>query len=71
METKVCKKCGERFVGRCQQCKKVLDFDNWRKPNAFELDHIIPVSKGGETMVHNLIPVCRQCNSKKGDRNCL
>ena len=31
-------------------------------------DHVIPVSKGGETQFENLQTLCRPCNSKKKDR---
>lgn len=31
-------------------------------------DHVIPVSKGGEHTAANIVPACRSCNSKKGNR---
>ena len=30
-------------------------------------DHVIPRSKGGSDEPRNLVAVCRQCNSSKGD----
>ena len=31
-----------------------------------ELDHIIPLARGGQDIETNLIPVCRGCNARKG-----
>lgn len=33
-----------------------------------EVDHIIPVSKGGETVEYNLQALCRTCNRKKSNK---
>lgn len=33
-----------------------------------EVDHIIPYSKGGETVIENLQTLCRECNIGKGNR---
>ena len=33
----------------------------------FQVDHIIPMNKGGKTRPENLQLLCRQCNGKKGD----
>jgi hypothetical protein len=31
-------------------------------------DHLIPVQKGGETVVGNMIPVCQSCDDSKQDK---
>jgi hypothetical protein len=38
------------------------------EPRAPELDHIIPIAKGGEHSYRNTQCACRQCNGTKGDR---
>lgn len=37
-------------------------------PIPFELDHVIPVSDGGETSAENLCVACWNCNSAKHDQ---
>ena len=38
------------------------------RPVPFDTDHIIPESKGGETILENLRLTCRFCNRSKGDK---
>lgn len=33
------------------------------------MDHWVPVSRGGRTEVGNLIPCCKPCNSRKGNKS--
>ena len=33
------------------------------------MDHIIPLSKGGDHTADNVVPACRSCNSSKGDKS--
>ena len=42
------------------------EFYNGPGVTPFEIDHIIPVVKGGLNLVDNLILSCRTCNRKKG-----
>lgn len=34
-----------------------------------QLDHFIPISKGGPTLPNNCVPACERCNTKKGRRH--
>jgi len=38
------------------------------KDSKLVVDHIIPVSKGGKTMIENLRTTCEKCNSGKGNK---
>lgn len=37
-------------------------------PHTTRWDHLIPVQKGGETVVGNMIPVCQSCDDSKQDK---
>lgn len=45
----------ELFDGECAYCPS--KGETW--------DHVIPVSKGGQTAPGNMVPACRSCNSRK------
>ena len=66
------RKIAQQFIGRkkirlfiikrdgnkCLKCKSDLKL---------QLDHIIPISKGGQNRLSNLQTLCNSCNSKKRD----
>ena len=43
---------------RCQYCGDYAD----------SLDHVVPRSKGGESIWENVVTACAPCNLRKGDR---
>ncbi|MEW6509485.1 MAG: HNH endonuclease [Bacteroidota bacterium] len=49
-----------RDAHRCQYCG--------RGDIPLTLDHVLPLSRGGEDSWENLVAACVQCNNKKGDR---
>lgn len=53
----------ERQVFQCALCKIYLI-----KSAHKQLDHIIPVSKGGRHVLQNVQWLCRACNLKKSDK---
>ena len=59
----------ERDGWCCQICgvKTPKKLRRTFKPNAPEVDHIVPVAKGGPTTPENLQCACRRCNAKKTD----
>ena len=57
-------KNGEYFNSTCSihWCNNNINCFN------FDCGHNIPESKGGETNIENLIPICRNCNTGMGNR---
>ncbi|MBI4690794.1 MAG: HNH endonuclease [Nitrospirae bacterium] len=50
------RKCSE---GRCYFCNRKFN------PKELTMDHIVPVIRGGESVKGNVVPACKECNSKK------
>ncbi|MDX2302783.1 MAG: HNH endonuclease signature motif containing protein [Microscillaceae bacterium] len=51
----------ERADGLCEYCKSPANISS----QAFVVEHIIPQSKGGKTILENLALSCQGCNSYK------
>lgn len=50
--------------GACWYCG-----DDLKPFSTFSIDHVTPVAAGGSNHIDNLVPCCKRCNSKKGDRH--
>ncbi|MEY4653592.1 MAG: hypothetical protein RI884_2173 [Pseudomonadota bacterium] len=55
-----------RFEKKCPYCGKEQYRVGIR--DKIEIDHFVPISKGGQNVPWNLLPVCKACNRKKRDR---
>lgn len=51
-----------RFDHRCAYCGCGGDL---------EVEHVVPISKGGEHHLGNIVPACHTCNSNKGRKDAL
>lgn len=52
----------------CQLCGVNCRRDgNYLADDAPELDHILPLSRGGGHTWSNVMTLCRRCNNEKGD----
>lgn len=51
------------FDARCAYCDAPLE--------EITQDHILPISKGGVHGYDNVVPACRSCNARKGNRSLL
>lgn len=56
-----------RAVNRCEYCR----LSQKGQEATFHVDHIVPVSSGGATVVENLALACVSCSLKKGAREFL
>ena len=51
----------KRAGGRCEYCKSLAKYS----PAPFPIDHILPVSMGGQDNIENLALSCGGCNGHK------
>lgn len=50
----------KRTSFKCTYCGSGLS------PSKWQLDHVVPLSKGGENSSINITPSCKECNQMKG-----
>jgi hypothetical protein len=51
----------ERAQGRCEYCQSLANYAT----QSFAIEHVIPISLGGETILNNLALACSGCNGHK------
>lgn len=61
LDAKISKHERAAIVAHARICCACLD-------PAEELDHYIPLSRGGPDALDNLIPLCKSCNASKNDK---
>ena len=49
----------KRSKGVCYYCQETFP------PAELTMDHIVPLIRGGKSSKNNLVPSCKECNSKK------
>jgi 5-methylcytosine-specific restriction endonuclease McrA len=49
----------KRGKGRCHYCGRAFP------PKDLTMDHLIPLVRGGRSTKANLVPACKDCNSRK------
>ena len=46
-------------AGRCHYCGKQVP------PQELTMDHVVPLIRGGRSTKGNLVPACKDCNTRK------
>lgn len=49
----------KRSTGICHYCQHPFP------PKELTMDHVIPLARGGRSEKYNLVPCCKDCNTKK------
>lgn len=52
----------QRDRGICMYCAKHVSYD------AMQVEHVVPLSRGGRTVWKNVVCACHRCNHHKGNR---
>ncbi|NKE72352.1 HNH endonuclease [Candidatus Manganitrophus noduliformans] len=48
-----------RSTGICHYCGRKF------KPSELTMDHIVPIGRGGKSAKGNVVPACKECNTRK------
>jgi len=49
----------KRSTGICYYCGGKF------RPDELTMDHLIPIARGGKSVAGNVVPACKDCNTKK------
>jgi 5-methylcytosine-specific restriction endonuclease McrA len=49
----------KRSTGICYYCRGKF------KTDELTMDHLIPIARGGKSVAGNVVPACKDCNTKK------
>jgi 5-methylcytosine-specific restriction endonuclease McrA len=53
----------------CHWCGLDIDYRaDWLNPHAYQIDHVIPLNRGGLDTLDNLVAAHRKCNRDKSDK---
>lgn len=58
----------DKTGGKCAACRVPLSPSTGRA-TSFEVDHIVPKSRGGIDHLSNYQPLCRRCNGRKSNNH--
>ncbi len=48
-----------RASGKCHYCGRTFP------PGELTMDHLVPLARGGQSTKGNIVPCCKECNTKK------
>jgi 5-methylcytosine-specific restriction endonuclease McrA len=51
------------FSGECAYCGGKPDYEC--------IEHVVPLSRGGENTIYNVVPSCQRCNQAKGIKDAI
>jgi hypothetical protein len=52
----------------CRYCGITVNWKDRKSPTGGTYDHVVPISKGGDESLANIVVACRGCNMSKGPR---
>lgn len=56
----------KEFENCCAYCGQEPEKDEDGNKKFLEIEHLTPLSRGGEHRIHNVVPACPTCNKMKG-----